>query len=134
MRRAAFWLVLIGAAIVIVAVLIQAFSIVAWIRGAGQSALDLHGTNSLSVHLGQLAIVIGAIWAWFGNWKAMGLAVAFLVLSFLQLFLIGDTDESGGWVNGLHGLFALLVLLAAVAYGHVAIRKLGLLSDTPGSV
>jgi hypothetical protein len=25
--------------------------------------------------------------------------------------VIGDTDEPGGWVNGLHGLLALVVLL-----------------------
>lgn len=129
MRRGPLWLVLVSAAIVIVAVLLQAFSIVAYVRGAGQGALDMHGAGSFAVHLGQLGIAIGAIWAWFGNWRAIGLAVAFLVLSLLQLFLIGDTDELGGWENGLHGLLALVVLLAAVAYAQVAARKLGLGAD-----
>ena len=36
------------------------------------------------VHIGQLLIVIGAIWAWWGNWAAVGLAPAFLVLSSLS--------------------------------------------------
>lgn len=110
----------------IVAVLIQAFSIVAYIRGAGQSALDLHGANSLSVHLGQILIIVGAIWAWWRDWKQIGLAAAFLILSAAQLLLVGDTDESGGWVHGLHGLFAIVLVLAAAAYGLVAIHKLGL--------
>ena len=57
--------------------------------------------------------VIGAIWAWWGNWGAVGLAVAFLVLSVAQLAFLGDTEEEGGWVNGLHGFLALVVLLAA---------------------
>jgi hypothetical protein len=39
--------------------------------------------------------------------------------------LIGDTDKQGGWVNGLHGLLALVVLIAAVAYAEQASRRLG---------
>lgn len=126
-------MVVAGAILVIVGVLIQAFSIVAYARGAGEGALDLHSVNSLTVHLGQLLVVVGAIWAWFGNWKAMALAVAFLVLSVLQLGLLGDTDEGGGWVHGLHGLLALVVLLAAVGYAQVGVRKLGLHQRTQDS-
>ena len=60
------------------------------------------------VHIGQLLIVIGAIWAWWGNWGAVGLAVAFLVLCVAQLAFLGDTEEPGGWINGLHGMLALV--------------------------
>jgi hypothetical protein len=119
-------LVLIGASLVVIGVLIQAFSIVAYVRGAGETALDVHTGDSLTVHLGQLMIIIGALGAWFRNWKADVLVLAFLVLSVAQLFLIGDTDESGGWVNGLHGLLAIVVLLAGVAYGQVSFKQLGL--------
>lgn len=125
MRRGALWLVLVGAVVVIVGVLLQAFSIAAYTRGAGQGALDMHSSNSLAVHIGQLAVVIGAIWAWWGRWRAVNLAVAFLVLSFLQLILVGDTDERGDWVNGLHGLLALVVLLAAAVYVQQAVARLG---------
>ena len=127
------WLVLTGGGLVIVGVLLQAFSIAAFARGAGQGALDMHGANSLTVHLGQILIVIGAIWAWWRQWIPVGLAIAFLILSFLQLFAVGDTDKAGGWVNGLHGLLAIVVLFAAAAYLHVAVRELDLRRRRPGA-
>ena len=131
MKRGFLWAVLVGAMLVVVGVLWQAFTIAAYVRGAGQGALDAHGGGSLIVHLGQLAIVIGAIVAWWGNWKAVGLAVAFLVLSFAQLGFLGDTEKQGGWVNGLHGFLALIVLLAGVAYLDTAARALGLRGASP---
>jgi len=131
MKRNFLWLVLVGGVLVVLAVLWQSFSIAAYVRGAGEGALDAHGLGSLFVHIGQLAIVIGAIVAYFGNWRAVGLALGFLVLSVAQLAFLGDTDEPGGWVNGLHGLLALVVLLAGLAYAMKASRELGLTS--PGA-
>ena len=131
MKRNFLWLVLVGGVLVVLAVLWQSFSIAAYVRGAGEGALDAHGLGSLFVHIGQLAIVIGAIVAYFGNWRAVGLALGFLVLSVAQLAFLGDTDEPGGWVNGLHGLLALVVLLAGLAYAMKASRELGLRS--PGA-
>ncbi len=119
-------MVLAGGAIVVVGVLIQAFTIAAYVRGAGEGALDAHGGFSLLVHIGELLIVIGAIWAWWGNWNMVGLAVAFLVLAFAQLAFLGDTDEQGGWINGLHGFLALIILLAGAWYVTRARRELGL--------
>lgn len=124
MTRAPWVLLLIGAALVVLGVLIQAFSIVAYMRGAGDAALDMHGANSLTVHLGQLAIVVGGIWAFWRNWAAVGGIVLFLVLGFAQLAFIGDTDESGDWVNGLHGALAIVLLVWALAYGQIAYRRL----------
>jgi hypothetical protein len=129
MRRNFLWLVLVGGTLVVLAVLWQAFSIAAYVRGAGDGALDAHGFGSIFVHLGQLAVVIGAIVAYFGNWRAVGLALGFLVLSVAQLAFLGDTDEPGGWVNGLHGFLALIVLLAGLAYALKASRELGLRSS-----
>ena len=120
------WLVLAGGALTVVGVLIQAFTIAAYVRGAGEGALDAHGGFSMLVHIGQLLIVIGAIWAWWGNWSAVGIAVAFLVLSVAQLAFLGDTEEEGGWVNGLHGFLALVVLLAGAWYFTRARRELEL--------
>ena len=125
MKRGFLWLVLVGAALVVLGVLWQAFTIAAYVRSQDQGALDAHGAGSLFVHLGELAVVIGAIGAWWGNWRNVGVAVGFLVLSFAQIAFLGDTDETGGWINGLHGLLALIVLLAGVAYLDAATRALG---------
>ena len=135
MKRAFLWLVLVGGVAASLGVLWQAFTIAAYVRGAGEGALDTHGGGSLIVHLGELAIVIGAIVAYFGNWKAVGIAIGFLVLSVAQIGFLGDTEEQGGWINGLHGFLALIVLLAAIAYALKAARDLGLRSTAgaPGS-
>jgi hypothetical protein len=126
MRRAPLWIVLAGGVLVVLAVLWQAFSISAYVRGAGEGALDAHSWGSLFVHIGELAIVIGAVWAWWGRWNLVGAAVAFLVLAVAQLAFLGDTDEPGGWVNGLHGFLALIILITAAIFGHRAKRELGL--------
>ena len=126
MKRTFTWLVFIGGVVVVLGVLWQAFTIAAYVRGAGEGALDAHGGGSLIVHLGQLAIVIGAIVAYWGNWDAVAAAFGFLVLSFLQLAFLGDTDEEGSWVNGLHGFLALIILIAALLYAQRAWRELGL--------
>ena len=126
MRRTPLWLVLVGGALVVVGVLIQAFTIAAYVRGAGEGALDAHGGFSTVVHIGQLLIVIGAIWAWWGNWNAVGLAVAFLVISVAQLGFLGDTEEEGGWINGLHGFLAVFIALAGWLYFSRARQALGL--------
>jgi hypothetical protein len=104
--------------------MLQAFSIAAYVRGAGEAALDMHEVTANAVFVGELAVVIGAIWTWWGRWSAVGVAVGFLVVSAIQVLLIGDTNESGGWVNGLHGLLALVLLVAAVVYALLAARKL----------
>ena len=134
MKRGFLWLVLVGAALVVLGVLWQAFTIAAFVRGAGEGALDAHGGGSLVVHLGELAVVIGAIVALWGNWKAVGGAVAFLVLGFAQVAFLGDTDKEGGWVNGLHGFLALIVLLVGVAYLDWAARALGIRGSSPAAV
>ena len=124
MRRAPLQIVFFGGILVVAAVLWQAFTISAYVRGAGDGALDAHGWGSLFVHIGQLLVVIGAIWAWWGNWKVVGGAVAFLVLSVAQLAFLGDTEEEGGWINGLHGFLALVVLITAATFAFCARRRL----------
>jgi hypothetical protein len=126
MKRGFLWLVLVGSVLVVAGVLWQAFTIAAYVRGAGEGALDAHGAGSMVVHLGQLSIVIGSIVVWWGNWKAVGLAIAFLVLSIAQLGFLGDTEKEGSWVNGLHGFLALVVLIAALGYLDAATRSLGM--------
>lgn len=133
MRRIPLWLLLLGAAVVVLGVLWQAFTIAAYVRGAGDGALDAHLTGSFFVHAGQLAIVAGAIWAWWGNWTRVALAVVFLVVCFAQLAFLGDTDEQGDWINGLHGFLALVILLAGAWYFTQARRELGI-GSRPGAV
>lgn len=126
MKRTFTWLVLVGGVVVVLGVLWQAFSIAAYVRGAGEGALDAHLTGSFFVHAGQLAIVIGVIVAYWKNWWMVAGAVGFLVLSFAQLAFLGDTDEQGDWINGLHGFLALIVLICALLYAQRASRELGL--------
>ena len=124
MKRNMRWLIFVGGIVVVLGVLWQAFAIAAYFRGAGDSALDAHLGGSFVVHLGQLAIVIGALVAYWGNWSQVGLALGFLVLSIAQVPALGNTDEQGDWVNGLHGLFALIILIAGVLYAQKAWREL----------
>ena len=126
MKRNFTWLIFVGGIIVVLGVLWQAFVIAAYFRGAGDGALDAHVGGSFIVHLGQLAIVIGALVAYWGNWSQVGLAVAFLVLSIAQVPALGNTDEQGDWVNGLHGFFALVILIAGLLYAQKAARELGI--------
>jgi hypothetical protein len=126
MKRAFTWVVFVGGIVVVLGVLWQAFSIAAYVRGAGEGALDAHLTGSFFVHAGQLAIVIGALVAYWKNWWMVGGALGFLVLSIAQLAFLGNTDEQGDWINGLHGFLALIVLIAALLYAQRAGRELGL--------
>jgi hypothetical protein len=124
MKKNFLWLVLVGGVLVVLAVLWQSFTIAAYARGAGEGALDAHGFGSLFVHIGQLAIVIGALVAFWGNWTQVGLALGFLVLSFAQLAFLGDNEKEGDWVNGLHGFLALIVLICGLLYAQKAWREL----------
>ena len=124
MKRKPTWAVFVGGILVVLGVLWQAFSIAAYVRGAGDGALDAHGTGSIVVHLGQLAIVFGALIAYWGNWKQVGFAVGFLILAIAQLGFLGDTEEEGDWINGLHGFLALIILIAGLLYAQKAWREL----------
>jgi hypothetical protein len=124
MKKNFLWLVLVGGVLVVIAVLWQSFTIAAYARGAGEGALDAHGFGSLFVPIGQLAIVIGALVAFWGNWTQVGLALGFLVLSFAQLAFLGDNETEGDWVNGLHGFLALVVLICGMLYAQKAWREL----------
>ena len=126
MKRNFTWAVFVGGILVVLGVLWQAFTIAAYVRGAGDGALDAHGTGSVVVHIGQLAIVIGALVAYWGNWNQVGLAIGFLVLSVAQLGFLGDTDKEGDWINGLHGFLALIVLISGLLYAQKAARELGI--------
>jgi hypothetical protein len=124
MKRNFTWAVLVGGVLVVLGVLWQAFTIAAFVRGAGDGALDAHGMGSLIVHIGQLTIVIAALVAYWGNWRMVGGAVGFLILSIAQLGFLGDTEKEGDWINGLHGFLALIILICGLLYAQRARREL----------
>ncbi len=124
MKRAFTWVVLVGGSLTVLGVLLQSFTIAAYASGAGSDALDAHGGGSLVVHIGQLAVVIGVLVAYWGNWPMIGGAAAFLVLAIAQLGFIKPEDEPGDWVNGLHGLLALVILICGMLYAQKAWRAL----------
>ncbi len=123
-RRGFLWLQLAAATVVVVGVLLQAFSISADARGAGRGALDTHEAIGGITHLVEV-VFLAALAAWRKAWGEVGLALALPVIGTLQVFLVGDTEESGGWANGLHGLFALVVLTVAAVIAHRTMRGLG---------
>ena len=104
--------------------LLQAFSIAAYARGAGTEALDLHETGGAITHSVEIVVFLAALVGYWGSWRRVGLALLLPVVGTIQVLLIGDTDTAGSWVNGLHGLFALIVLLLAVALLQVGLRSL----------
>jgi len=123
-RRIAVWLFTAAAAIVVAGVFLQAFSIAAYVRGAGQGARDLHETGGFLTHSVEIAVFLLALIAFWGAWRRVGFALLLPLVGTLQMLLVGDTDKSGGWVNGLHGLFALVVLLLAAALVELGRRAL----------
>jgi hypothetical protein len=94
------------------------------VRTGDADWVDAHGGGSLIVHIGQLSVVIGALVAYWGNWRQVGYAVGFLILSVAQLGFLGDTEEEGDAINGLHGFLALIVLIAGMLYAQKAWREL----------
>ncbi len=124
-RRVFLWLYLLAASVVVIGVLLQAFSIAAYARGAGTGALDMHTTGGAITHSVEIVVFLFALVAYWGSWSRVGLAALLPVIGTIQVLLIGDTDKSGSWINGLHGLFALFVLLLAVGLVQYGWRSLG---------
>jgi len=60
-RRIAVWLFTTAAAIVVAGVFLQAFSIAAYVRGAGQGARDLHETGGFLTHSVEIAVFLLAL-------------------------------------------------------------------------
>jgi hypothetical protein len=123
-RSAALRAYTVATSLVAAAVFVQAFSIAASVRGAGTGARDLHVSIGFITHSVEIVVFLLALVAFWGAWRLVGLAFLLPLVGTLQLLLIGDTDKPGGWVNGLHGLFALVVLTLAVALAEVGRRAL----------
>lgn len=112
--RAVFlWIFTLSATIVALGVLWQAFTIVAFVRGAGAQARDLHVVGAYVTHNLEIVVFLSAVVAFWRDWWWVGFALLLPLYGTFQVFVIGDTDAPGGWVNGLHGLLALVVGLQA---------------------
>ncbi len=60
-RRVFLWLYVLAASLVAIGVLVQTFSIVAYVRGADQDALDLHTTGGFITHSIEIVVFLLAV-------------------------------------------------------------------------
>ena len=130
MKRGFLWLQFVASTLVVVGVFLQAFSITAYVRGAGAGALDMHKAVGGATQLLEFVVLLAALVAWWKHWPEVALALSLPVVGIVQLSLVGDTNKNGGWVDGLHGLFALVVLVLAAVIAHRAMKALGLGKST----
>jgi hypothetical protein len=133
MRRTFLWINFVLASIIVVGVFVQAYLITAYVTGAGEDALDAHGiVGGIVVHGAELLVFLTAFGAWPRAWKWIGFTFFLFVFGTIQIFLSPpDDDPASGWVHGLHGLFALIVLVLAAVVAHRGMRDLGLRRGRP---
>ena len=131
MRRNFLWINFVLASIIVAGVFVQAYLIASYAMGAGEGALDAHGiVGGLIIHLSELLVFLTAFGAWPRQWKWIGFCFSLFVVGTVQIFLLPPDDEavskSAAYVHGLHGLFALVVLVMAAVIAHRGMRDLGL--------
>ena len=134
MRRTFLWINFVLASIIVIAVFLQAYFITAYATGAGEDALDTHGFIGFAIiHPAELLVFLTAFGAWPKLWRWIGFTFLLFVLGTVQIFLLPpDEDPASGWVHGLHGLFALFVMVMAAVIAHRGMRDLGLRRSSPG--
>jgi hypothetical protein len=79
----------------------------------------------------EFVVFLLALVGFWGAWRLVALALLLPLVGTAQVLLIGDTDSTGGWVNGFHGLFAIVILVIAVALAEVGRRSLRATVTTP---
>ncbi|MBA2297118.1 MAG: hypothetical protein H0W14_03690 [Actinobacteria bacterium] len=131
MRRIFLWLNMVLTSIVVVGIFVQAYLITAYITGTSgsQDALDAHRFLGFSIiHPLELLVFLTAFGAWPKAWKWIGFTFLLPLIGTIQLFLAPPEtgDRQSGWVHGLHGLLALVVLVMAAIIAHRGMRELGL--------
>jgi hypothetical protein len=128
MRRIFLWINLVAASVVALLIFLQAYLITAYVAGAGESALDAHGFVGFAViHLLEIIVFLTAFGAWPRQWRWIGTTFLFALVGTIQVFLAPtDDSDASGWLHGLHGLLALVVLVWAAVIAHRAMRDLGL--------
>ena len=134
MRRTFLWINFVLSSLIVLLIFVQAYLITAYISGAGEDALDAHGFVGFAIiHLAELLVFLTAFGAWPRAWKWISFTFFLFVLGTVQLFLAPpDEDPASGWVHGLHGLLALVVMVTAAVIAHRGMRDLGLRRASPG--
>jgi hypothetical protein len=117
-RRAAAWLHLALALLIVVGVFLQVYLIGAYIFGAGQGALEVHESVGFTVHGFEVLIFFAAIVAWLPR-TDLGLSFLLMALGTAQIALAG-TER---WAGGLHPLGALFVLATLLAHRRLHRRR-----------
>jgi len=128
-NRAATWIHLIFATIVVIGVPLQVYFIASYFSGAGESALDAHTfTGGFVIHGSEAIVFLSSLVAFWGFWRWIGWSFLLILLGTVQIFLAPpDEDPASGWVHGLHGLGALFVFLLAAFLAYNDLRLLGLI-------
>ena len=128
-NRAGTWVHMIFASIIVIGVFLQAYFIASYAFGAGDAALDAHGfTGFLIIHGSELIVFLSSLVAFWGLWRWVGVSFLLFLIGTVQIFLAApEDDRSSGWVHGLHGLGALIVLSLAAYLAHRDARLLGLM-------
>ena len=127
MRRTFLWINFVLASLIVLLVFLQAYLITAYVAGAGDDALDAHGFVGFAViHPAELLVFLTAFGAWPRAWRWIGFTLFLFVLGTVQIFLSPPDDRTNGWLHGLHGLLALLVMVTAAVIAHRGMRDLGL--------
>ena len=123
--RALRWAVLVLATLVVIGVFVQVFLIASYLFSGvtDQDLLDTHKDMGFTVHSVEVLTFVVAIGAFWRRWVDLGWAFALGVLGTVQ---IGLADSDDKYVGGLHGMFALLVLILAAVVVHRTIRSLGM--------
>jgi hypothetical protein len=139
MRRTFLWINVVLASIIVLGVFLQAWFIATYIIGNEQSALDAHGfLGGLVIHGSELLVFLTAFGAWPRAWRWIGFTFLLFVVGTVQIFLLpSDSDDpvssGAAWVHGLHGLFALVVLVMAAVIARRGLRDLGLMRGRPAA-
>jgi hypothetical protein len=133
-NRAATWVNLVFASIIVIGVFVQAYLIASYAMGAGEDALDMHGfVGGLVIHGSELLVFLSALVGFWKMWRWILVNLGLFVLGTVQIFLLPPDDDPGSpWVHGLHGLFALFVLVYAAYIADRDMRWLGLRGTPPG--
>jgi hypothetical protein len=134
MKRTFLWINFVLSALIVLLIFAQAYFITAYITGAGESALDTHGFIGFAIiHPAELLVFLTAFGAWPRAWKWIGFTFFLFVLGTVQIFLAPpDEDPASGWVHGLHGLLALVVMVTAAIIAYRGLRDLGLTRASRG--
>ncbi len=126
--RAATWVNLIFASIIVIGVFLQAYFIASYTMGAGKGALDAHGfLGGLVIHGSELIVFLSSLVAFWGLWRWVAVNFGLFVVGTVQIFVLPPDDERGEpWIHGLHGLLAIVVLVYAAHIAHRDMRWLGI--------